>query len=139
MVHAQILKPGLARILEPPDIARARDAVFIIAVDRDGIAPAIGNRGDRALVVGEQEAAFGCADPCALEPHLRRICALPMHIALEHIAPLVIFRDQRIAVVKEPAELLYPVDLPQAAERVIRPSPAQIRDGPAAHRRLTSR
>jgi len=56
MVHAEVFKPRLPGILEPADIARAGDAVFVVALDRGDVAADIGDRGDRALVVGGQKA-----------------------------------------------------------------------------------
>ena len=56
MVHAEVFKPRLPGILEPADIARAGDAVFVVALDRGGVAADIGDRSDRTLVVGGHEA-----------------------------------------------------------------------------------
>lgn len=122
----------------PPAFAGAGS--FVIAVDRDGVAIAIGNRGDRSLVVGEQIVTTDMRGARALEPHLRRIRALAMNIAAQHVAPLVIFRNQRIAIVQEPRRPARPTaHLPQPSQRIISPSPAQIRGGPAADQRLASR
>ena len=69
MVHAEVFKPGLPGILEPPDIARAGDAVFVVAVDCDGAACAVGECDDLALVIGKQIAARGCRYAGTFELH----------------------------------------------------------------------
>src|SRR6218665_676963 len=113
MIHAQLRQPDLAGILEPARIARRRDAIFIIAVDRR-YARAAGPRDDRALVVGMQVA--DAAGPAPLIGEHRHVGPDIMGVALRHRAGGVILRDQIIAVVEEPpvrARALHPVEPPQ--------------------------
>jgi hypothetical protein len=53
--HVELGEPRLAGIAEPPDIAGVGDAPGVVGVDRDRVAVLVGDRDDRALVVGVEE------------------------------------------------------------------------------------
>lgn len=53
-VHAELGEPGLAGVLEPAGVRGAGDAIFVVAVDRDGGAGVVGHRHDRTALVGHE-------------------------------------------------------------------------------------
>ena len=50
----RMLNTSADRLTEPPDIARAGDAIFVVAVDRDRRACAVGDADDAAALVGAE-------------------------------------------------------------------------------------
>src|SRR4029077_10230228 len=97
IIHAELGEPGLAGILEPALIACARNAPFVVAVDREESPDGIGRGDDRALLVGVQN-AYGLPHT---KPINRRFLALAWQIEVLHIVGAVIIPDERIAVIKE--------------------------------------
>ena len=61
IVHAKLGQPRLAGVLEPPAVGAARDAIFVIGIDRLAIARAVGLGDHRAANVARQQPGRGAA------------------------------------------------------------------------------
>jgi hypothetical protein len=70
-------------VAEPAHIGGGGNAIFIIAVDGDGRACAVRHAGDRAALVGHQEAAGAAVYAAAFIPHDRIVAARAMDIAAQ--------------------------------------------------------
>ena len=51
MIHPQLGDPSLARVLKPPEIARIRDAIFVICVGGDEVTRGVGDRDHGTVLV----------------------------------------------------------------------------------------
>jgi hypothetical protein len=59
VVEAEFGDPRLTRVLEPAEIGGPRVPVFVIGVDGEGRAGAVGDGGDGPALVGDQPAPVG--------------------------------------------------------------------------------
>lgn len=101
MPHPQLGQPRLPGIAEPPDIARCRNAIFIIAVQPHRRARAVGDAHHAAALVGHQETAVAKAR--ALVPDDRIVDAGAVHIAAQHRADDIQFDGPVDTVIAEPS------------------------------------
>lgn len=99
--QAQSEDPGLADILEAAGIARCRDAVLVIAVDRSAITPAIRLREHRTLRIGVQHLRARAVQRIALVEQDRLVDIGTERIAAQQCAAAIIFGDQIVPIIDE--------------------------------------
>jgi hypothetical protein len=97
VIHAELGQPCLAGVLEPAGVGAAGDAILVIGVDSRRASACVGDRDDRALLVGVEPAGAATA-----VPDQRIVCrsVAAMNIARGERAGCVILGDQRIAIVE---------------------------------------
>jgi hypothetical protein len=97
VIHADLGQPCLASVLEPTGVGAAGDAILVIGVDSRRASACVGDRDDRALLVGVEPAGAATA-----VPDQRIVCrsVAAMNIARGERAGCVILGDQRIAIVE---------------------------------------
>ena len=117
--HPHLGQPRLPGVTEPPDVGRRGDAIFVVGVDIDRRAGAVGDAEDTAALVGHQEPARGAADRAALVPDDRVVDTGAMDIAAPHGIAAIIFADQVDAIVEEPRRHPAANGLIEPPERII--------------------
>ena len=70
VISADLAQPHLAGVLEAADVGALRLAIFVVGVDADESAGAVGLRNNRAALVARQELARGRAGAVILEDRL---------------------------------------------------------------------
>jgi hypothetical protein len=116
--QAELRDPRLAGIAEPALVAGIGDAPGIVGVVGDRVAVGVGDRDDRALLVGVEVVAH---EPARIfVPDERLVGARAALIGAKKRARAVIFLDQPVAVVEEAGRARRGArHLPEAAERIV--------------------
>ena len=97
VVSADLIQPLLPRVLEPADVRCAGLAKFVVGVDAEQGAGAVGDRDDAAALVGAEELAVGSAR--ALVPDDRVVASSGEHEPTLQRVAAVIFGDGVGAVI----------------------------------------
>jgi hypothetical protein len=99
IIHAEFREPGLAGILEPPEVGARRDTIFVVSIDLHHGTARIGDRHYAPTLIGDQPAAVRRAS--ALVPHQWRVIAGTIDIAARQSAACVALLDNMVAVEHE--------------------------------------
>ena len=99
VISADLAQPHLAGVLEAADVGALRLAVFVVGVDADESAGAVGLRNNRAALVARQELARGRAGAVILEDRL--VDPRPEDVAMLERVAGVIIGDGIEAIVRE--------------------------------------